>query len=183
MNEFSDGYKDLAWIFLERTTVDYCVNIHVQTLESDFPILPVFLLLIFAEVNLNWLYDNRRPESSMAIFQRFLSVPANSSPSPDSWRERNGENWRERVDIIFDVLVYPFRNIINSRIRSSRSHESLLTSSVTMHSIDLTSQDIDVKPLHNSVLGKEHCFQVATSHGSKYISCRTSEERQKWLGR
>ncbi|XP_011435119.3 ras GTPase-activating protein nGAP isoform X18 [Magallana gigas] len=73
-------------------------------------------------------------------------------------------------------------NIINSRIRSSRSHESLLTSSVTMHSIDLTSQDIDVKPLHNSVLGKEHCFQVATSHGSKYISCRTSEERQKWLG-
>ncbi|XP_056010607.1 disabled homolog 2-interacting protein-like isoform X9 [Ostrea edulis] len=73
-------------------------------------------------------------------------------------------------------------NIINSRIRSSRSHESLLTSSVTMHSIDLTGQDIDVKPLHNSVLGKEHCLQVATSHGSKYISCRTSEERQKWLG-
>ncbi|XP_078324419.1 ras GTPase-activating protein nGAP-like isoform X8 [Crassostrea virginica] len=73
-------------------------------------------------------------------------------------------------------------NIINSRIRSSRSHESLLTSSVTMHSIDLTSQEIDIKPLHNSVLGKEHCFQVATSHGSKYISCRTSEERQKWLG-
>lgn len=33
--------------------MDYCVNIHVQTLESDFPILPVFLLLIFAEVNLN----------------------------------------------------------------------------------------------------------------------------------
>ncbi|XP_062571826.1 ras GTPase-activating protein nGAP-like isoform X9 [Saccostrea cucullata] len=73
-------------------------------------------------------------------------------------------------------------NIINSRIRSSRSHESLLTSSVTMHSIDLQSQDINIKPLHSSVLGKEHCFQVATSNGSKYISCRTSEERQKWLG-
>jgi hypothetical protein len=118
----------------------------------------------------------------MAIFQRFLSMPGNSNSTNHDWR-RHSENWKERVDVIFDVLVYPFRNIINSRIRSSRSHESLLTNSVTMHSIDLTGQDIDVKPLHNSVLGKEHCFQVATSHGSKYISCRTSQERQKWLGR
>lgn len=148
-----------------------------------FPYCQCFCYWFLPNLILNWLFDKRRPVSIMAIFQRFLSVPGNNSPNPDSWRERNGENWRERVDVIFDVLVYPFRNIINSRIRSSRSHESLLTSSVTMHSIDLTSQEIDIKPLHNSVLGKEHCFQVATSHGSKYISCRTSEERQKWLGR
>ncbi|XP_033727223.1 disabled homolog 2-interacting protein-like isoform X9 [Pecten maximus] len=73
-------------------------------------------------------------------------------------------------------------SIINSRIRSSRSHESLLTNSVTMHSIDLASQELDIKPLHSSILGQDHCFQVATSHGSKYISCRTAEEREKWLG-
>ncbi|XP_069121628.1 ras GTPase-activating protein nGAP-like isoform X2 [Argopecten irradians] len=73
-------------------------------------------------------------------------------------------------------------SIINSRIRSSRSHESLLTNSVTMHSIDLASQELDIKPLHSSILGHDHCFQVATSHGSKYISCRTAEEREKWLG-
>ncbi|XP_021361537.1 disabled homolog 2-interacting protein-like isoform X7 [Mizuhopecten yessoensis] len=73
-------------------------------------------------------------------------------------------------------------SIINSRIRSSRSHESLLTNSVTMHSIDLASQELDIKPLHSSILGQDHCFQLATSNGSKYISCRTAEEREKWLG-
>lgn len=73
-------------------------------------------------------------------------------------------------------------SLINSRIRSSRSHESLLTNSVTMHSIDLTSSNIEIKPLHSSILGQDHCFQVSTSHGSKYISCRTAEEREKWIG-
>ncbi|XP_050417640.1 ras GTPase-activating protein nGAP isoform X4 [Patella vulgata] len=72
-------------------------------------------------------------------------------------------------------------SLISSRIRTSRSHESLLTSPASMHSIDLSSPDIHIKPLHTSVLGHDHCFQVSTHHGSKYISCRTSEERDKWL--
>ncbi|XP_069121631.1 ras GTPase-activating protein nGAP-like isoform X5 [Argopecten irradians] len=83
--------------------------------------------------------------------------------------------------VLNDANIHTW-SIINSRIRSSRSHESLLTNSVTMHSIDLASQELDIKPLHSSILGHDHCFQVATSHGSKYISCRTAEEREKWLG-
>lgn len=101
-------------------------------------------------------------------FQRFMSVPF---------------DWRSKLDLWVGVLVCPFRSIINSRIRSSRSHESLLTNSVTMHSIDMASQELDIKPLHSSILGQDHCLQVSTSHGSKYISCRTAEEREKWVGR
>ncbi|XP_041369244.1 ras GTPase-activating protein nGAP-like isoform X3 [Gigantopelta aegis] len=72
-------------------------------------------------------------------------------------------------------------SLINSRIQTSRSHESLLTSPSSMHSIDLTAPDLEIKPLHSSILGQDHCFQVSTTHGSKYISCRTSEERDKWI--
>ncbi|XP_064615899.1 ras GTPase-activating protein nGAP-like isoform X3 [Liolophura sinensis] len=72
-------------------------------------------------------------------------------------------------------------SIISSRIRTSRSHESLLSSPSSMHSIDLTAPDIEIKPLHSSILGQDHCFQVSTSNGSKYISCRTAEEREKWI--
>ncbi|KAL3871063.1 hypothetical protein ACJMK2_039086 [Sinanodonta woodiana] len=71
--------------------------------------------------------------------------------------------------------------LISSRLRNSQSHESLLTDTAAMHSVDLTATDIDVKPLHNSILGQDHCFQVSTSHGNKYISCRSSEEREKWI--
>ncbi|KAJ8321310.1 hypothetical protein KUTeg_001168 [Tegillarca granosa] len=101
------------------------------------------------------------------MFQRFLSVPG---------------DFRDKVDLWMGVTLCSFRSLINSRIRSSRSHESLLTNSVTMHSIDLTSSNIEIKPLHSSILGQDHCFQVSTSHGSKYISCRTAEEREKWIG-
>ncbi|XP_005100932.2 disabled homolog 2-interacting protein, partial [Aplysia californica] len=73
------------------------------------------------------------------------------------------------------------RSLINARLRSSRSHESLLASPPSMHSIDLSAPDVEVKPLHSSVLGQGHCFHVSTAQGSKYISCTTSEERDKWL--
>jgi hypothetical protein len=76
----------------------------------------------------------------------------------------------------FDIVAYSFRNLINSRIRSSRSHESLLTNHVNMHAIDLTASDLDIKPLHSSVLGQDHCFQVSTANGSKYITCRTVDQ-------
>lgn len=101
-------------------------------------------------------------------FHRLLSLPA---------------GFHERIEDWFEIVTFPFRNLINSRIRSSRSHESLLTNHVNMHAIDLTASDLDIKPLHSSVLGQDHCFQISTSNGSKYISCRTAEERDKWIGR
>ena len=84
-------------------------------------------------------------------------------------------------DVVKIIILFYFRAVINSRMRTSRSHESLLVTSSAMHSIDLTAADVEIKPLHSSILGQEHCFQVSTSNGSKYYSCRTAQERQKWI--
>ncbi|PVD22436.1 hypothetical protein C0Q70_18248 [Pomacea canaliculata] len=72
-------------------------------------------------------------------------------------------------------------SLISSRIRTSRSHESLLSNPCAMQAVDLTSREAEVKAVHPSVLSQDHCFHVNTTHGSKYISCRTAEECDKWL--
>jgi len=72
------------------------------------------------------------------------------------------------------------------RLRTSRSHESLLSgqSQSIMQSLDLSSGGVEIKPLHPSVLGRENCFQVTLPAGNtRYFSCRTAEERDKWVYR
>ncbi|XP_058801662.1 ras GTPase-activating protein raskol isoform X2 [Phymastichus coffea] len=62
-------------------------------------------------------------------------------------------------------------------LRGCRSHESLLCGQAVT-SMDLAA----VTPLHPSLLGRPHCFQVASSNGGpKYFSCRTAHEREQWL--
>ncbi|KAG8228210.1 hypothetical protein J437_LFUL004335 [Ladona fulva] len=98
-------------------------------------------------------------------------------------------------------------NIPVDRLRSSRSHESLLSghshnSMLMMHTFDLglglitssatgsntngqvPSSGVDIKPLHSSVLGRDHCFQVTlpgAPNSPKYFSCGSAEERDKWV--
>ncbi|XP_059484332.1 disabled homolog 2-interacting protein isoform X3 [Neocloeon triangulifer] len=72
------------------------------------------------------------------------------------------------------------------RLRTSRSHESLLCGQNMMQTLDLAADGVEIKPLHPSVLGRENCFQVTTSPsqgngGIRYFSCRTAEERDKWV--
>ncbi|XP_046668232.1 ras GTPase-activating protein raskol-like isoform X4 [Homalodisca vitripennis] len=70
------------------------------------------------------------------------------------------------------------------RLRTSRSHESLLSGQAqsVMQTLDLGSGGVEIKPLHASVLGREHCFQVTLPAGvARYFSCRTAEERDKWV--
>ncbi|XP_034951052.1 ras GTPase-activating protein raskol isoform X3 [Chelonus insularis] len=62
-------------------------------------------------------------------------------------------------------------------LRGCRSHESLLCGQAVT-SMDLAA----VTPLHPSLLGRPHCFQVTPSNGPpKYFSCRTAHERDQWL--
>ncbi|KAJ8673025.1 hypothetical protein QAD02_004286, partial [Eretmocerus hayati] len=62
-------------------------------------------------------------------------------------------------------------------LRGCRSHESLLCGQAVT-SMDLAA----VAPLHPSLLGRPHCFQVTPSNGApKYFSCRTAHERDQWL--
>ncbi|XP_039312993.1 ras GTPase-activating protein nGAP isoform X5 [Solenopsis invicta] len=62
-------------------------------------------------------------------------------------------------------------------LRGCRSHESLLCGQAVT-SMDLAA----VTPLHPSLLGRPHCFQVTPSTGGpKYFSCKTAHERDQWL--
>ncbi|XP_064092568.1 uncharacterized protein LOC135205657 isoform X4 [Macrobrachium nipponense] len=68
-----------------------------------------------------------------------------------------------------------------ARLRSSRSHESLLSSHNMMNTLDLAAGEVTIKPLHASILGQEHCFQVTSPTGTRYFSCRTADERDRWV--
>ncbi len=90
-----------------------------------------------------------------------------------------------------EFVVYwkpDYRNSVSlpPRLRTSRSHESLLSGQCqsAMQSLDLSCGGVEIKPLHPSVLGKDHCFQVTLPAGNaRYFSCRTADERDKWVHR
>lgn len=52
----------------------------------------------------------------------------------------------------------------------------------TTDSVDLSiSGHVTVRPIHPSILSRQHCFQVTTPHETKYFSCRSSQELEKWV--
>nr|XP_042123173.1 RAS protein activator like-3 isoform X3 [Peromyscus maniculatus bairdii] len=58
------------------------------------------------------------------------------------------------------------------------SRESL----ATLSELDLGAErDVRVWPLHPSLLGEPHCFQVTWAGGSRCFSCRSSAERDRWI--
>ncbi|XP_062968385.1 RAS protein activator like-3 isoform X2 [Cynocephalus volans] len=58
------------------------------------------------------------------------------------------------------------------------SRESL----ATLSELDLGAErDVRVWPLHPSLLGEPHCFQVTWAGGSRCFSCRSAAERDRWI--
>uniref|UniRef100_A0A1Q3FBE7 Putative ras gtpase-activating protein n=1 Tax=Culex tarsalis TaxID=7177 RepID=A0A1Q3FBE7_CULTA len=68
-------------------------------------------------------------------------------------------------------------------LRGSRSHESLLSNHAVMSTVDLSCIGaIGVVPVHSSVLGRRHCFQVRGGpRGERYYSCGSRQERDLWI--
>ncbi|KAM6219426.1 RAS protein activator like-3 isoform 2-T2 [Rhynchocyon petersi] len=58
------------------------------------------------------------------------------------------------------------------------SRESL----ATLSELDLGAErDVRVWPLHSSLLGEPHCFQVTWAGGSRCFSCRSAALRDRWI--
>lgn len=82
-------------------------------------------------------------------------------------------------------LLYP------SRLRTSRSHESLLQwtshnlnnllNSGMMSTLDLTAGDVSIRPMHPSLIGQDYSFQISTPCGSRHYTCSSAGERDSWI--
>ncbi|CAN8173902.1 unnamed protein product, partial [Coccothraustes coccothraustes] len=47
--------------------------------------------------------------------------------------------------------------------------------------LDLTGDNVTVRPVHGSVVGERFCFQVITPEGSRSFGCASLAERDRWI--
>ncbi|XP_048481849.1 ras GTPase-activating protein raskol isoform X1 [Plutella xylostella] len=69
-------------------------------------------------------------------------------------------------------------------LRTSRSHESLLSAhSPAVSTMDLgPPNQVDIRSLHSSVLGRPHCFALsAENRAPRYFACASRKERDRWI--
>ncbi|XP_058513892.1 RAS protein activator like-3 isoform X2 [Ochotona princeps] len=72
----------------------------------------------------------------------------------------------------------------SSRDGPSRSPSALGSreSLATLSELDLgVERDVRVWPLHPSLLGEPHCFQVTWAGGSRCFACRSAAQRDRWI--
>ncbi|XP_072925534.1 ras/Rap GTPase-activating protein SynGAP-like isoform X1 [Hemitrygon akajei] len=62
------------------------------------------------------------------------------------------------------------------------SYESLTGSLCPIETLDLSNEtNVIIRPLHSSILGEKHCFEVINSRGSRCFGCASAAERDKWM--
>ncbi|NXL90941.1 RASL3 protein, partial [Alectura lathami] len=62
----------------------------------------------------------------------------------------------------------------------SGSRESLLPPPSAAE-LDLTGDNVIVRPVHGSIVGEKFCFQVITGEGCRTFGCTSLAERDRWI--
>nr|XP_006112848.1 RAS protein activator like-3 [Pelodiscus sinensis] len=60
------------------------------------------------------------------------------------------------------------------------SHDSLLPAPSAAE-LDLSGEDVVIRPLHGSLLGEKFCFQIINAEGSRCFGCTSVAERDRWI--
>ncbi|XP_074836176.1 RAS protein activator like-3 [Carettochelys insculpta] len=60
------------------------------------------------------------------------------------------------------------------------SHESLLPAPSAAE-LDLSGEDVVIRPLHGSLVGEKFCFQIINAEGSRCFGCTSVAERDRWI--
>ncbi|XP_075302067.1 RAS protein activator like-3 isoform X3 [Opisthocomus hoazin] len=75
------------------------------------------------------------------------------------------------------VVTVPDGERVPSR---SGSRESLLPPPSAAE-LDLTGDNVIVRPVHGSIVGEKFCFQIITGEGSRSFGCTSLAERDRWI--
>ncbi|POI20470.1 hypothetical protein CIB84_015782, partial [Bambusicola thoracicus] len=62
----------------------------------------------------------------------------------------------------------------------SGSHESLLPAPSAAE-LDLSGENVIVRPVHGSIVGEKFCFQIITGGHSRSFGCSSLAERDRWI--
>ncbi|KAM6188679.1 RAS protein activator like-3 [Sarcoramphus papa] len=62
----------------------------------------------------------------------------------------------------------------------SGSRESLLPPPSAAE-LDLTGDNVIIRPVHGSIVGEKFCFQIITGEGSRSFGCTSLAERDRWI--
>jgi len=83
------------------------------------------------------------------------------------------------------VNAHSAESLLSSMKQSSSSADMVAdVAELVQRTIDLSGcadGSIEIHPLHGSVLGQQHCFQVSTRAGNTYFACRSDYERREWM--
>ncbi|XP_070582023.1 ras GTPase-activating protein nGAP-like isoform X4 [Ptychodera flava] len=156
------------------------------------------MLMCFKGKSSDPAYENRsraRRKSAPTTSTHVTVMDTEGSPSKFGFLPKRMKTALKRTKSAtkIDRKATPIKNIkeeenseedmpfLTQKLKTSRSHESVLSGSTGMEATDMTLDDVQVKPLHSSVLGQDHCFQLVSTMGTKYYSCRSATEREKWV--
>lgn len=195
MEDIEEDGDDFSDTYSLRDETSYNSILHEDTSyekacgerRGSAPVTPVLPAANPANNASNHGFGPRNSMDSSSTPSRFANFFSKRSFKSNPLKRTKSVTKLERKRAVLDVNPVGL-----SRLRTSRSHESLLcgpggiggsSPQNAVQTVDLSSSesgDIGVRQLHQSVLGEDHCLQITRPSGNVYIACSNAEERDRW---